>query len=271
MRRWRRTNLEARWGLSLVLIILALGLVVPIISPFDTAASVGQSLQPPNLTHLFGTDQLGRDVFVRVFAATRLDISVALICVTLPLVIGTVIGSLAGTTTAAGVDAVWTAIVEAINALPFIVLAIAILSILGTGTISLIAALTLTNWARYARLTRAKALSLRAAPFVEATRVLGYSRVRVLGRHIVPNVMGEAIAYGVSDFAIVIVVVSGLSFIGLGIQPPTPEWGSMMADGRQFLQTRPWIILFPGLVLSITAIAVAMLAQGLLRSARGED
>jgi peptide/nickel transport system permease protein len=271
VRWWRRTNTEARWGIVLVVVVLALGVAVPLISPFDTDASVGPSLSPPSLTHLFGTDQLGRDVFVRTFAAARLDIALALICVALPLIIGTAIGSLAGTTTALGVDALWTVIVEAINALPFIVLAIAILSVLGTGTFSLIAALTLTNWARYARLSRAKALALRSAPFVEATRVLGYSRARVLGRHIVPNVMGESIAYGVSDFVIVIVVVSGLSFIGLGIQAPTPEWGSMMADGRLYLQSHPWVIVSPGLVLSATAVAVAMLAQGLLRSSRGEN
>lgn len=271
MRRWRSASSESRWGIILVLVILVLGVVVPIISPFDTESSVGESFLPPDLTHPFGTDQLGRDVFVRTFAAARLDIALALICVVLPLTIGTAIGSLAGTTTAVGVDALWTVIVEAINALPFIVLAIAILSVLGSGTFSLIAALTLTNWARYARLSRAKALALRAAPFIEATRVLGYSRVRVLGRHIVPNVIGESIAYGVSDFVIVIVVVSGLSFIGLGIQPPTPEWGSMMADGRLYLQSQPWLILCPGLVLSFTAVAVAMLAQGLLRSSRGES
>jgi peptide/nickel transport system permease protein len=268
---WRRTNLEARWGAFLVLVILALGLLVPIISPFDQDASVAESLLAPNLTHPFGTDQLGRDIFVRAFAAARLDISLALISVAIPLVIGTAIGSLAGTTTSPVVDIVWSVIVEAINALPFIVLAIAILSILGAGTTSVIAALALTNWARYARLTRAKALALRTAPFVEATRVLGYSRFRILSRHIVPNVIGESLAYGLSDFVIVIVVVSGLSFIGLGVQPPTPEWGSMMADGRLFLQTHPWLIIAPGVVLSTTAIAVAMLAQGLLRSARGEN
>jgi peptide/nickel transport system permease protein len=271
MKRWRRTNLEARWGIVLVLAVLALGLLVPIVSPFDSDASVAGSLLPPDLTHPFGTDQLGRDVFVRAFAAARLDISLALICVALPLAIGTAIGALAGTATSPIVDIVWTVIVEAINALPFIVLAIALLAVLGTGTTALIVALTMTNWARYARLTRAKALALRGAPFVEATRILGYSRLRVLGRHIVPNIMGESIAYGVSDFVIVIVVVSGLSFIGLGIQPPTPEWGSMMADGRLYLQSHPWLIVCPGIVLSVTAIAVAMMAQGLLRSARGED
>jgi peptide/nickel transport system permease protein len=271
MKRWRTANAETRWGVLSVLVILALAVVVPIISPYDPDASVADAFLPPSVAHPFGADQLGRDVFVRVFAAARLDIALALICVALPLVIGTAIGSLAGTTTAAGVDAIWTVIVEAINALPFIVLAIAILSVLGGGTLSIIAALTLTNWARYARLSRAKALALRTAPFIQATQVLGYSRLRVLGRHIVPNVIGESIAYGVSDFVIVIVVVSGLSFIGLGIRPPTPEWGAMMGDGRLFLQAYPWLILAPGLVLSVTAIAVAMLAQGLLRSSRGQD
>jgi peptide/nickel transport system permease protein len=271
MKRWRRANAEARWGAITVLVILALALFVPIISPYDTEASAADALLAPSLTHPFGTDQLGRDVFVRAFAAARLDIALALICVALPLVIGTAVGSLAGTTTARGVDAIWTAIVEAINALPFIVLAIAILSVLGSGIISLIAALTLTNWARYARLSRAKALALRTAPFIQATQVLGYSRLRVLRRHIVPNVIGESIAYGISDFVIVIVVISGLSFVGLGIRPPTPEWGAMMGDGRLFLQSHPWLILAPGLVLSVTAIAVAMLAQGLLRSARGQN
>jgi peptide/nickel transport system permease protein len=271
MKWWRRANAETRWGAITVLVILALALFVPIFSPFEPDASVADALIPPSVMHPFGTDQLGRDVFVRAFAAARLDIALALVCVALPLVIGTAVGSLAGTTTATGVDAIWTVLVEAINALPFIILAIAILSVLGAGTISLIAALTLTNWARYARLSRAKALALRSAPFIQATQVLGYSRLRVLGRHIVPNVLGESIAYGVSDFVIVIVVISGLSFIGLGVRPPTPEWGAMMGDGRLFLQSHPWLILAPGLVLSLTAIAVAMLAQGLLRTSRGQN
>ena len=159
-----------------------------------------------------------------------------------------------GTTRSTLVAWLWLMLIDAINAFPFVVLVIAIVAIMGPGVTGLLIGLAAVNWARYARIARARALILRSSDFIEVTRVLGYSRLRVLVRHILPNAYSETIAYGLSDFVIVVLTVSALSFLGAGVRPPTPEWGAMMADGRVYLQTQWWITVFPGLALSLTAI-----------------
>lgn len=262
---------EARWGLGILLLIVLLGTAVPAVSTYNPLTSAGKPLSAPSSAHLFGTDQLGRDVFTRTFAAAQLDIMLALVGVSVPLLIGTLIGALLGTTRTATVSWLWTIIIDAINAFPFIVLVIAIVSIVGPGVKGLLIGLAATNWARYARIARARALTLREAEFVQATQVLGYSRLRVLLRHILPNVYSETLAYGLSDFVIVVITIAGLSFLGVGVRPPTPEWGAMMSEGRLFLRQHWWVTVFPGLVLSLTAIGVALLAQGVVGWARGEE
>ncbi|MGD2157861.1 MAG: ABC transporter permease [Anaerolineales bacterium] len=256
------SNKETIWGLSIVGFILILGILVPLISPFNPISSSDETLSSPNFSHWFGTDQLGRDIFTRTFFAVKLDISLALIGVSAPLMIGTFMGAVIGTTRNPFVTWFWTVVIDAINAFPFIVLVIAIVAIIGPGVRGLLIGLTAVNWARYAKMARARAAILREAEFIQATQVLGYSRMRVLIRHILPNVYTETLAYGLSDFVIVIITISALSFLGAGIRPPTPEWGAMMADGRIYLQRQWWITVFPGLVLSLTAIGVALLAQG---------
>ncbi len=267
----KHVSAEARWGLAILGLILLLGVVVPMMSPFDAQGGSGQVLRAPAWPHLFGTDQLGRDIFTRTFAAVRLDIVLALVGVSVPLLIGTLLGGLLGTTRSPIVSGLWMFVIDAINAFPFNVLVIAIVAVVGLGVKGLLIALALTNWARYAKIARARALTLREADFIHATQVLGYSRGRVLIRHILPNVYSETLAYGLSDFVIVVITIAGLSFLGLGVRPPTPEWGAMMADGRLFLQRQWWITVFPGLVLSLTAIGVALLAQGVVGWARGEE
>jgi peptide/nickel transport system permease protein len=162
-------------------------------------------------------------------------------------------------------------IIDAINAFPFLVLVIAIVAIVGPGAQGLLIGLAAVNWARYAKIARARALTLREAEFVLATQVLGYSWMRVLLRHLLPNVYSETLAYGLSDFVVVIITISGLSFLGAGVRPPTAEWGAMMADGRLYLQTQWWMTVFPGLALTATAIGVALLAQGLVGRFAGEE
>jgi peptide/nickel transport system permease protein len=233
--------------------------------------SAGMPLLAPSAEHPFGTDQLGRDVFVRVFAAAQLDIMLALIGVSIPLVVGTLVGAIVGTTQNRVILLVWTMIVDAINAFPLIILAIGIIAAIGPGVEGVIIALALTNWARYGKLARTRALILREADFVQVTKILGYSRLRVLLRHIIPNVYSETLAYGLSDFVIVIVTVACLSFLGMGVRPPAPEWGSMMSEGRLFITMEWWITVAPGTILSITAIGVALFAQGVVALTRGEE
>jgi peptide/nickel transport system permease protein len=262
---------EVGWGLAILVPIVLLGLLVPLLSPHDPTSGSLLPLAPPSPTSPFGTDNLGRDVFTRTFAAAQIDIALSLAGVAVPLLIGTLIGALIGTTRTPVVAAVWTALIEGINAFPFIVLVIAIVSIVGPGVQGVLIGLALTNWARYARIARARALALRESDFVAATEVLGYSRIRVLWHHILPNVYSETLAYGLSDFVIVVLAVAGLSFLGIGVRPPAPEWGAMMSDGRLFLQRAWWITVFPGLALSLTSVGIALIAQGIDRRTRGDD
>ncbi len=263
-------SLEGRCGLVMLAAIVALGSVVPMLSPYDPrAGGSGSPLVGPSLDHPFGTDDLGRDVFTRTFAAAQTDLVLALIGVVIPLSAGTLIGAITGTTRVPLVAGAWMILVESINAFPFIVIVLAIVSVVGGGPVGVIVALSLTSWARYAKLARARAQVIRRADYVYATQVLGYSRARVLLRHILPNVYAESIAFGLSDFVLVILVIAGLSYLGAGLKPPAPEWGAMMSDGRLFITTAWWIPIFPGLALSLTAVGVALLADGLERREMG--
>jgi peptide/nickel transport system permease protein len=268
---WRNLNGESRWGLGILLTILLFGLLIPRFSAYDPLKNAGDEFMRPGWPYIFGTDQLGRDVFTRTFAAVRLDLVLAFIGVSAPLLIGTLLGGILGTTRNPIVSSLWLMLIDAINAFPFIVIVIALVAVFGSGAQGLLIGLALVNWARYARIARARALILREADFIHATQVLGYSRVRVLVQHILPNVYAETLAYGLSDFVIVIIAIAGLSFLGVGVRPPEPEWGAMMSDGRSFLLRAWWITVFPGLILSLTAIGIALLAQGLLGRAQGEE
>lgn len=270
-RYWRQLNAESRWGVVILALILLLSVSVPLLSPNDPYGFVDQPLQPPSAAFLFGTDHLGRDLLVRVFTAARLDIALAILGVSVPILIGTFIGTLAGTTRNRIAETVWDGLVNALTAFPEIILVLGIVAMVGADIRGLLIAIWISRWAQYARIARAKSLALRDAEFVQAAQVLGYSQLRILVRHIMPNVFSEALAYALSDFIFIIVIIGGLSFLGLGVTPPTPEWGAMLAEGRLYLRTEPWLILFPGFFLSLTAIGVALLARGLERISKGED
>jgi peptide/nickel transport system permease protein len=267
---WRATR-GMRIGLAMLAAILVASFLVPAVMPYGTTETAGAALTAPGAEHPFGTDNLGRDLLTRTFAAARLDIGIALLGVSIPLAIGTVIGGILGMTRNRLLSAVVRTAMDAINAFPLIALIIGLIAVLGVGLQSLIIALALTNWARYARIARTRAMVIRQQDYIQATRVLGYSRRRVLGRHVLPNVSAETTAYALSDFVLVIIVVAGLSFLGLGVRPPTPEWGAMMSDGRLYLQQAWWITVFPGLMLSWTGVAVALIAEGVRRRRRGEQ
>jgi len=268
---WQQLNAESRWGVVILALILVLSVFVPLLSPSDPYEFVDLPLQPPGASYLFGTDHLGRDLLVRVFAAARLDILLAILGVSVPIVIGTFIGTLAGTTRNRIAETLWDGLVNALTAFPEIILVLGIVAMVEGGVRGLLIAIWISRWAQYARIARAKSLALREAEFVQTAHVLGYSQLRILVRHIMPNVFSEALAYALSDFIFIIVIIGGLSFLGLGVRPPTPEWGAMLAEGRLYLRTEPWLILFPGFFLSLTAIGVALLARGLEQISKGEE
>jgi peptide/nickel transport system permease protein len=256
-------------GALMLLAMLLAGALVPALSEFHPNDLVARPLKPPSATHYFGTDQLGRDVFVRVFAAVYRDLGVAFLGVAIPLVVGTLVGIVLSTLRNGFVVNAINTLIEAINALPLLVLAIALIAILGPGLTSIVIILALTNWARYARIAQTRAAVVKQQSFMEAVQLLGYSRTRIYLRHFLPNVSSETIAYGLSDFILVIMLVSGLSFLSLGAAPPTAEWGVMMSEGRPFVRDAWWMTIFPGLALCWAGISLSFLAEGLHRREQG--
>jgi len=262
--RWFRSlPRSGQAGIVLIITIILLGLLIPQFSPYGINASVAPVNSPPSLAHPFGIDNLGRDIFTRSFAATHLDIVVAVIGVLIPLLIGTLIGGVAGTTDFRALRGFVGLVVDGINAFPFLILALGVIAIVGTGAQAVLIAIAVTSWARYAKIARTRASVLRDRDFVSALKLLGYGRARITVRHILPNCFRETAAYGVSDFTLVILTVAALSFLGAGVKPPTPEWGSMMADGRIYLQSAPWLLIGPGIVLTITAFGVSLIGEAL--------
>jgi peptide/nickel transport system permease protein len=256
-----RLNGLAKLGLCIVVGMVLASIFVPIFSPYDPNALVGPPFTPPGSQFWFGTDDLGRDVFTRTFAAGRVTMSLAVVGVLVPLFVGTLLGGMIGTSRLGWVTGLWTMIIDGINAFPLIVLIIAIVSVTGPGVVGLLTAILLTNWARYARVARARAVMVSKAEYVQTLSLLGYSRIRVVFRHVVPNTWTETRAYALSDFVIIVISVAGLSFLGLGIRPPQAEWGAMISEGRLFLQEAWWMIAFPGIALSLVATGVALLAD----------
>lgn len=242
-------------GVVMLAAMLIAGAVVPLLSPFPPNELVARPFRPPSPTHPFGTDQLGRDVFTRVFAAVPRDLGVAFLGVAIPLVVGTIVGVALGTSRNRILVAVVSGLIDAINALPLLVLAIALIALFGPGLGSIVVVLAMTNWARYARVARTRAMIVDRQGYIEAARVLGYGRTRIFLRHFLPNVSSETVAYALSDFILVIMLIAGLSFLSLGATPPTAEWGAMMSEGRPFVQQAWWMTIFPGLALCWAGIA----------------
>ncbi len=267
--------LPGGWGILIGTIMFAaiviMGIVIPLFGPFKPNAFVGDPSVAPSFKHPFGLDQLGRDVMSRTFASVWIDIGVSFFGVTIPLIIGTIIGILLGVTKIKIIRSVVSSIIDGINAFPLLVVAVAMLAFFGAGLKSVIIILSITNWARYARIARTRAVVVSQQNYIEAARTLGYSKSRIVIKHIAPNVSAESVAYALSDFIIVITVISGLSFLGLAARPPAAEWGSMIADGRAYLANGWWMVIFPGLALCWAAISLSFIVEGMSRRDRGNS
>lgn len=256
-------------GTSMFLTISIMGLVYPLISPYASDELASEAFLSPSLKHPFGTDQLGRDVMTRVFAAVPADIGIAFLGVSIPLVIGTIVGILLGLARNRYFLSLVSSLIDGINSFPLLIIAIAMISFLGPGLFNVVIILTLMNWARYARIARTRAVVVLQQNYIEAARLLGYSRRRIIFKHVSPNVSSESLAYALSDFILVIIIVSGLSFLGLAARPPAAEWGAMIADGRTYLGDAWWVTIFPGLALCWSAISLSFIVEGLSRRDRG--
>jgi peptide/nickel transport system permease protein len=250
-------------GALVIAVAVLLALLAPMIAPFDPILhDTSNTLKPPSLAHPFGTDNFGRDVFSRVIWGTRIDLQLGLIGVIFPFLIGTAIGLTSGYVGGA-LDSLFMRIVDIVLAFPFLVLLLAIMAILGPGIGSFYIAMALVGWVSYARLLRSQTLILKNSDFVTAARSLGFSHGRVMFHHILPNALVPSIVFAMSDVVLVILSGAAVSYLGLGVQPPTAEWGIMVAEGQNFITTAWWITTFPGLAIVALAFGFSMLADGM--------
>lgn len=258
-----------RWPINLKVGCVMLSVIVfaaafaPWLTPEDPyLQDYGRTFLPPSFLHPFGTDQLGRDVFARVLYGARIDLEVGFITTYVPMIYGVAIGAIAGYR-GGWFDAVAMRVLDLAIAFPFLVLIILILAVLGPGLQNVYIAVLLVGWTMYARLARAEMLVERNKPYILAAKVLGYSEWRIIFRHALPNIIASSIVFSMVDFVLNILLISGLSFLGLGAQPPSPEWGAIIAEGRNYILQAWWISTLPGLVIVFTGVALALTGDGL--------
>lgn len=265
-RRMLRTFLRNRAavvGLILVTIIVVLSAAAPLVAPHNPLEQNARSrLQPPDSTHILGYDTFGRDVFARVIHAGRVSIMVGVFSVLLGGSIGTVMGLVAGYS-GGRLEHLLMRIVDILMAFPSLLLGLTVLAVLGSGLFKMILAIGIMLSPAFARVVHGAALALKRQEFVEAARCVGAGKLRILRLHILPNVLGEIIVLASLWTASAIRVEANLSFIGLGVSPPTPTWGNMIRDGAPNLINAPWLSVFPGLAILITVLAFNLLGDGL--------
>jgi peptide/nickel transport system permease protein len=261
-RRWYRQPALAA-GLILFLILVGAAAFAPVITHWNPInQNLQATLQPPSAQHWLGTDNLGRDVFANLLYGLRNDLRIAIIAVLFPFCIGTVLGSIAGYF-GGWVDSVIMRLVDVVVAFPFYVLIIALVFVLGPGERSIYIAITLIGWVSYARIVRGEILVAKRQDYVLAAQSGGLSSLRVIGKHLIPNVISQAIIYAMSDIVQDMLAIVTLGFFGLGIPPPTPDLGTMINNGQPFLTTQWQLTTFPGLVVVIVGLSLSLIGDGL--------
>ncbi|HME25412.1 MAG TPA: ABC transporter permease [Acetobacteraceae bacterium] len=249
-------------GAAIVLLLLACAIVPQWIAPYDPLKfDYRATLRPPSWTHLFGTDNFGRDILSRVIWATRVDMQIALFATLFPMVFGTIVGCLVGYFGGMA-DALFRRLVNLIVTMPFLVLVIAIVAVLGPGLLNMYIAVSSVGWVLYGRLMRGEIMAQRQRDYAAAGRVMGYSWARILFRHLLPNAISPVLVFWMTDMALVILLGSSLGYLGLGAQPPTAEWGVLIADGKNFMTTAWWMSIFPGLAIVLAGIGFSLLGDG---------
>ena len=261
-RRWMRRYGLASLGAGIILLWLLIALTAPLISPYlpDTV-DVANRLQPPSLEHWLGTDALGRDVLTRLLYGSRISLMTGFIVVVVSAVFGTLIGGIAAFARGK-VEELIMRVTDLVLCFPPIILALAIAAALGIGTTNTIIAMLVVWWPKFSRMARGLVIVQRSQEYVEAALVVGFSPSRILVRHIIPNAIGPLIVLVTLDVGNAIITFAGLSFLGLGVVPPTPEWGSMVAEGRELVE-QWWVASFPGLAILTIVLGFNFLGDGI--------
>jgi peptide/nickel transport system permease protein len=268
-RRWYRTPSFVA-GISILGLIVLAALAAPLVTAHNpTDQDLLHSLAGPSSSHWLGTDDLGRDVWSRLVYGARTDLRVAFLAVLFPFAIGTVLGLVSGYY-GGWIDTVTNWLVNVVVAFPFYVLIIALVFALGPGTRSIYIAITLVGWVSYARIIRGEVLVAKRRDYVLAAKAAGLSDARILGRHLLPNVITQAIVFSMSDICLDILAIVTLGYLGLGVQPPNPDWGRMIADGQTFITTHWELSTIPGIAIVIAALGLSLIADGLADLLRPE-
>lgn len=262
---WRFARSSPGAAVGLVLLIFFLGLAIA--GAFDHGPAYTQNLiqkldRPGTPGHLLGTDTLGRDILARIMVAVRISLEIGAASVAIAGVFGVLVGMVAGFF-GGWVDDVIMRITDSVLAIPIVLLALSVLAVVGGGIRNLIFVIAFTQWMTYARTARAETLSLRERDFVRAARALGAPRHRILRRNILPHLLPSAIALATLNVSVAILLEAGLSYLGLGVQPPDPSLGSMLTDGRQYIGVANWLAIYPGLALLLLVLAINLLGDGL--------
>ena len=262
-------NQAALLGLAILVIVTGSAILAPVISPADPLLQdVSVRLKGPTLeggdgrAHLLGTDHLGRDILSRLIFGARISLVIGISAVALAGTLGTLIGLVAGYR-GGRIDDLCMRLTDTMLAMPFILLALAVIAVLGSSLRNIIFVLGVTSWVSYARIVRAEVLTLRTREFVSAALALGGGGRRIVFRHLLPNVLTPVIVIATLEIARMIILESALSFLGLGVQPPTPTWGGMLADGRAYLSTAWWLATFPGLCIMLSVLGINLLGDWL--------
>lgn len=250
-------------GSIILLAFLVVGLVPGFFAPYDPIEFNYDTLRsPPSAEHLFGTDNYGRDVLSRVIWGTRVDLQIALGATVIPIVLGTIVGAVVGYV-GGWAEFAFGRIVDIVVAFPFLVLVIAIIAVLGPGLFNMYIAVSVVGWVAYARLMRSEVLIQKEMDYAAAGRGMGYGAPRIIFRHLLPNAITPVVIYWMTDMALVILLGSSLGYLGLGAQPPTPEWGVLIANGKNFMATAWWISTFPGIAIIVVGVGFSLVGDGI--------
>jgi peptide/nickel transport system permease protein len=249
--------------LFFTLLIVALSLVAPLFAPHDPYATDFTSiLQEPSETYLFGTDQVGRCIFSRVLYGARISLSITFILLGTVFILGLIIGTIAGMYGGI-IDTIIMRLSDIVLAFPDMIFAIAVVGMLGPGLENTVIALSLIWWTKYARLTRVLVIGLKNRDYINAGKMAGASRFKLVTHYIYPNVISSLAVQFVTDIGSMMLAIAGLSFLGLGVQPPIAEWGNMLNEGRPFMQVAPWLLLYPGMAIFIVVVVFNILGDAL--------
>ena len=247
---------------SVLAVLVVLSLFAPYFAPYDPIQISMEGRKSPNVDHIFGTDRLGRDILSRIIYGTKYSLSIGIISVSIGLIFGTTMGVLSAYYGGL-VDTIIMRFIDALLAFPGILLALVVIAVLGPGLFNVMLAVGISTVPEYARLARGKVLSVMQLEYIEAIHSIGGSNIRVILKHILPNISAPITILATLQVGNAILVGSGLSFLGMGAQPPTPEWGLMTAEGRSFMSQAWWISTFPGIAILITVISINQFGDGL--------